>query len=305
MKIDFKDFFTYNKRERNGIFILLSIIALLLIYLAFSDRFIDAPKNNFSAFDKEINEFQLAQKNDSDTTKEIQLSSHQQEKKSIQKLFFFDPNSATDNDWKDLGLSDKQLKIIRNYVAKGGHFYKKEDLKKIYGISEKQYLALADYIEITVPKNNFPKRDSIHFQKNNFQKQKNNFVELNSADSLQLLSLKGIGPYFAHKIIEYRNRLGGFYNTQQLLEIYHFDSARFSEIEKNISADANLIQKINLNHCTAKELKKLPYLNYNIANSIVNYRLKHGDYKQIADIQQSALVNGEVFEKIKPYLSID
>ncbi|HVA97970.1 MAG TPA: helix-hairpin-helix domain-containing protein [Bacteroidia bacterium] len=311
MKFNFKDFFNYNKRERNGIFILLSIIALLLIYLAFSDNFIHSKKINFSDFDKQITAFQESQKQDSAEAKNnFSENENHSEINQAPELFIFNPNTATETDWKTLGVADKEIKIIQNYLAKGGHFYKKEDLKKIYGFSEKQYLALADYISIPSKKNNFQKHDSA-FYSNNYSREKNNFetkkiisIEINAADSLQLLSLRGIGPYFAHKILEYRNRLGGFYNTHQLFEIYHFDSTRFDEIKNNILVDTNLIQKININMCTSKQLRRLPYINYNLSNSIVNFRLKHGNYKQVSDIQQSVLMNGEVYEKIKPYLSV-
>ena len=44
-------------------------------------------------------------------------------------------------------------------------------------------------------------------------------VELNTADSAMLDAVRGIGPYYAKKILRYRELLGGYYSVEQLKEI--------------------------------------------------------------------------------------
>src|ERR1051326_2479149 len=70
MKQFLRDYFTFNRRERNGVFILLSIVILLLLYLSFSDFFFPQEKTDFSKFEKEITEFEAAQKKASDSLAE-------------------------------------------------------------------------------------------------------------------------------------------------------------------------------------------------------------------------------------------
>src|SRR5690606_26013840 len=66
------------------------------------------------------------------------------------EYFMFDPNGLAVVDWKRLGLSDRQIRMIKNYEAKGGRFRKKEDLKKIYAISDADYARLSACIAIAV-----------------------------------------------------------------------------------------------------------------------------------------------------------
>jgi len=128
-------------------------------------------------------------------------------------------------------------------------------------------------------------------------------IELNSADSLMLLSIKGIGPTFAHRILAYRNKLGGFWNVYQLLEIKGMDSSKLAEIKDQITINPYLIKKININKADFNDLKKHPYISYNLALSLVNYRNIHGDFKSIDDLKNLKLMTNDLFEKLQPYMT--
>jgi DNA uptake protein ComE-like DNA-binding protein len=238
-------------------------------------------KNNEDSLDDskytyDQNDYKLLLKNDTD-------------KKS--GLFPFDPNNLPESDWLRLGLSEKQIKTIKNYEAKGGKFRKKEDVKKMYCISPELYASLEPYILVPA--------DS---SKTKHQKL---LVELNSADTTELNKLKGIGSYFARKIAEYRDRLGGFVKKEQLLEIYGFDKEKYDGLSDNISVDISKAKKININNANLGEMKMHPYIKYNLANLIVNYRKQHGNYKSVDGIKQLDLVNDELFAKLAPYLTVE
>lgn len=54
-------------------------------------------------------------------------------------------------------------------------------------------------------------------------------LDINHADSLTLQALPGIGPVLAARIIKYRNRIGCFDSTAQLLEIYGITPHRLDQ----------------------------------------------------------------------------
>ena len=101
-------------------------------------------------------------------------------------------------------------------------------------------------------------------------------VHLNTADTLQLLNLPEIGPYFARNITEYREKLGGFINKEQLLEIYGFDSVRYEIISPYIILDSVAVRKVKVNHDSFKTLLRHPYMEYEDVKKIVNHRESKG-----------------------------
>lgn len=104
-------------------------------------------------------------------------------------------------------------------------------------------------------------------------------IELNTADSIQLQELKGIGPGFARRIVIYREKLGGYYAKEQLMEVYGFTEKLYNLIKNDISVDASKIRKININKMDISRLKRHPYISYYEAKAIYEYRIKQPDAK--------------------------
>jgi len=127
-------------------------------------------------------------------------------------------------------------------------------------------------------------------------------IELNSADSAKLTELKGIGPAFARRIVNYRNRLGGFISKDQLKEVYGMDDDRFAEMQAQVSVDPSHIQKIHINKVDFEGLKHFAYLSFKQMNAIVQFREQHGDYTSINDMRNIAILNDEILRKIEPYI---
>jgi competence ComEA-like helix-hairpin-helix protein len=305
MKQFIRNYFTFNKRERNGIVVLLGIITLQLLYLTFSDKFHTPETIDFSDFKKEI------EKKESVSPKEKATDNYNEEVLIANKTslintskavyFKFNPNNLSEKDWQRLGLSEKQIRVIKNYEAKGGKFYNKEDVKKMYCISPKQYEALDSYIDIPAIAT---KKVTAQPLKAEIKTYNSETIDINTADSSQLVQLKGVGSFYAKKIIKLRNSLGGFINKNQLLELWKFDDNKLKEIEKNITVDVNKVKKRNINTLTAKELKH-PYLSWNQANAIVYYKNKHGNYRTIEEIKKTDVIDEETYLKIAPYLTIE
>ncbi len=309
MKQFFRDYFTFNRRERNGVFVLISIIAVLIFYLNFSSHFISTKPIDFSAFDNDIKKFNATLVASSDSvvkaTEEFDFPRITKEKKTITKVerFNFNPNDLPEKDWKRLGLSDKQIRSIIKFESKGGKFRMKSDVKKMYSIPIEQYLSLEPFIQI--PSEEKPNSAFVSSKLGVIaQKARAAIVELNAADSAQLTTIKGIGPFYAKNIIKYRNSIGGFVAKEQLLEIWKFDQEKLSTIESLITVDPSKIKKININLCEAMDLKNA-YINWTVANAIVNYRKNHGKFKALEEIKKTDLVDDQTYRKIVPYLIIE
>jgi DNA uptake protein ComE-like DNA-binding protein len=130
-------------------------------------------------------------------------------------------------------------------------------------------------------------------------------VELNSADSLQLITIKGIGPSFASRIIKYRKMIGGFGDKKQLLEIYGFTPEMLNKVEKYITIDNSKIKKININSATFKEINAHPYIDYQTTKSIIEVRDFNGRFNNTNELIKFKLITEEQFEKIKYYIIAD
>jgi DNA uptake protein ComE-like DNA-binding protein len=275
----FKNYFTYNKKERNGILLLSFVLFLLIIFYQFTYLFVPNTKTDFSEFEKAIAELEYSDKE----TKPIQIVS----------LFEFNPNSLDDNGWLALGLSEGKLIVLRNYQKSGGYFKQKKDLKRCYAIGDDFYDKIQDYV--IIPKVERPEET---IKKKEIRKQ---LVELNLADSLELVEIKGIGPFYAKQILKYRNELGGFISYKQFAEIWGLENLNIKKLKSQSRIDSIYISKRNINSLTFEELRIHPYINYKEAKIIVNFRKQHGDFQSIKDIQKIKLITPEIFCKIAPY----
>ena len=229
-------------------------------------------------------------------------------------LFTFDPNDLPVADWRRLGLTDRQIRMIKNYEAKGGRFRENADLGKIYAITDADYARLAPYIRIReTPRARAALEQPLWRQVPNVPAKTNGAVrrsdvplriELNATDSLALQALPGIGPVYASRIVRFRDLLGGFHDVAQLLQVYGMDSARYDGLKEFISVDTAAVQRIPLNSADYDQLRRHPFIGASLARLIVRYRKQHGPYRQLSDLFGIAVMDAEIFRRIAPYLKI-
>lgn len=127
-------------------------------------------------------------------------------------------------------------------------------------------------------------------------------VELNSADSLDLVQLYNIGPVFARRILRYRERLGGFCSVEQLKEVYGMDSVRYGSLLPYVRIDTTQIHRIDINSASLDQLKRHPYLDYYQAKAIVQLRDKVGPFQEVEDLRNIPTIEIATYNKIAPYL---
>ena len=127
------------------------------------------------------------------------------------------------------------------------------------------------------------------------------FLKINSVDTTELKSLPGIGSFFAKNIVDYRNKLGGFTNKQQLLEVYGLDYSRFEIISPYIILDSIEIQKVKVNHDDFKTILRHPYIEYEDVKKIVNYRETKGMIRNWEQYK-NVVTRNDVEERLRLYL---
>jgi competence protein ComEA len=283
MKPQVKNYLSLTKKEWNGMVVLVVLIALVLALPYAYGVFNKDSIINFTGFDKDAATLSKAEGANAANLSAV--------KPTHITLFYFNPNNLPAAQWQQLGLSDKQIAVIKNYETKGGHFYRNTDLQKIYGIAPADYKRLEPYIDIPETANFAPKL------------QPGATIDLNTADSAKLTEVRGIGPGFAMRIVRYRGRLGGFYHEDQLKEIFGVDSAKYAEIAGQLSIKPAEVTRLDINSISFASLRQFPYLNYKQASAVIAYRQQHGHYTGINDVKNVDIIDNATLQKIEPYLS--
>ncbi|WP_346856798.1 helix-hairpin-helix domain-containing protein [uncultured Draconibacterium sp.] len=204
----------------------------------------------------------------------------------------FDPNTIDVDSLRDYGFTEFQTGNIVKYRNNGGVFYQSFDLLKIYGIDSAFFVKISPYVKIE-QKELEPDPIGIEVVK----------IELNSADSADLVQLKGIGPAYANRIIKYREILGGYYNKEQIKEVYNFPEELYQQVEGYIFVDTTAIKKLRINFSEFSELLRHPYFSKNEVKLMLDKRDRDGAYKNIDDLQVLEGFDSEKVKKIRPYIS--
>lgn len=161
--------------------------------------------------------------------------------------FPFDPNTVSVEDLMRLGFTEKQAQAIDNYREKGGRFRRPSDFAKSYVVADSVFERLKPFIDI-------PKLD------------------INKADSAAFDALPGIGGYYASKMVEYRNRLGGYSFKEQLLDIWNFGQERYDGL-CDLIVCSTPSTPFRLWQMPEDSLRQHPYIrSWQAAHSIALYR---------------------------------
>ena len=233
------------------------------------------------------------------------------------QLFKFNPNNATETEFIKLGIKPYLAKRIVKYRSKGGKFYQKEDLLKIYGFPEKLYKTLVPYIDIpirtaihNVEEHPFDKEGNLSSSNtkstSNIEEIRTQKFNLNEADTIQLKQVYGIGSKLANRIVKFRDKLGGFHSTDQLQEVYGLKPEVIKALlEKAKLTNSTPYGKIKVNQLDAKALQQHPYISWKEANFIIKYRKQHGPYTSIDDLKEIKVFDDNFIKKIAPYISYE
>lgn len=312
-------YLNFSKKERKGNIALLILLILFCAAPFLYPLFIKQKQYNHSAFEKEIAALKTKQ---ADSTRKYTAAKYDDDinqpyyqpderkyesnKNIAVSLFYFDPNTLDKEGWQKLGVRDKTINTIQNYLSKGGKFRKPEDISKIWGMNPKDIERLLPYVKIE-SNTTASVQPGKTFEKPVYEKPKYtpSVVDINTADTTAFIALPGIGSKLSQRIITFREKLGGFYKIDQVGETFGLPDSTFQKIKARLILSNKGVKQININTATIEEMKTHPYMRYNIANAIVQYRTQHGGFSSVNDINKIALMTPDIFNKLSPYLKVD
>lgn len=366
-------YLVFSRKERLGLTVLLVLIAAIWLLPIVFGRGSELPNEVLSRADS----FRIARAGtigDSGTIK-------------IFELFPFDPNTIDDAGWQKLGLRQKTIATIRNYLSKGGRFRASKDLEKIYGLRPDEVERLLPYAQVDYQPNTnaYPSRarydlngsgyehrsgtgnrtngrsyseprsvnrygtygrssnetrlannhgtygrsvnepssaNNYRFNSQNvngqavenskrrgsttsYQRKTYVAFDINTADTSLFIALPGIGSKLALRIVQFREKLGGFYNIMQVGEVYGLQDSVFQIILPYLKIASGELRKININSLEFDSLNAHPYIQYLEARAIIQYRKQHGTFSNADDLLGIDILTREWLEKIRPYIDVD
>jgi competence ComEA-like helix-hairpin-helix protein len=322
--MNIKDFFYFTKGQRIGVIVLLMLIIAAFLLNIFLPKIIKTRHQDFNPqFNADAEEFKKTLLS-ADSVRQAQWQQQYQEryrqnyanwnknrtyyKSETYTIFNFNPNTLDSVGFVSLGLKPYVASNILKYRQKGGKFREKSDFANIYGISEEKFKELENYI--LIEKNSQIETAAVAQQSTENQSfTENIIVEINSADTAELMQVRGIGRYYAKGIVAYRKQLGGFSSLEQLLELKNMRLENYEKIKNSLDVDVSKIQKIRVNTASVERLKAHPYVGFYRAKEIYEFRRRKGKLQNINDLKKEFVdekdFTADWYEKIAPYLSFE
>lgn len=288
-----KSHFTFTKKQRNGIFLLISIMVILqVVYYFYNKSLTGEVENNF------VNE---------DFQKEIDSLKMVQSEKSKPKIFPFNPNYITDYKGYSLGMTNEEIDRLHVFRATDKWVNSAKEFQQITGVSDSLLEVLSPYFKfpdwVTNPKaRTFTQTDYSNKPKNFIEK-----IDLNTATAAQLKRVNGVGEKLSERIIAYRDKMGGLFIADvQLSEIYGLSPEVIARIQEQFTVKTpKIIKQINLNTATREELVTIQYIDYEVAHNIIEQRTLRDGFQSLNDLTKVKDFPVNKFEIIALYLSID
>ncbi len=300
LKYRIRHFFTLHKSEQRGWVVLLILLVILLLFQWLYPLVFPLQRAEFAPYNREVEAFVRAKKALEDSLHLVRLQKSGkltvEQARRLLHPFPFDPNRMTEKQGLQMGLSAKQTKTILHYLARGGRFRKKEDLKKMHGLSEAEYAVLAPFVRISPTG-----KEETHRTATKTTRHK---TELNSADTARLIHNLKLPAWLAERVVKYRRLLGGFYSTAQLLEVYGMKRSAYNLIKGYLFVDTSKIKRIDLNRATFKQLLHHPYFNYETTKKLVQARDRVHGFSTFWQVKTETRLPDTLLNKIRHYLYI-
>lgn len=315
--VDWKAYFTFTRRERAGVIVLLALIGIIYAVPEF------LPDDHVVSIEYIPDSLRLPRDSTGkayDVRPDIKRTGKYDHTtaESAPVKFYFDPNTLDEKGWQRLGIQARTIRTILNFRLKGGKFRQPADLKKIYGMSSYDCEQLIPYVRIAPggSRERLSVKDGSGNERprsfsgepdpdSRFRKKAVETIDINKADSAAWEQLPAIGGKLASRIILFREKLGGFYDVQQVAETFGLSDSAFLVISPYLKYSPTLLRMMNINSITAPELAKHPYVRWNVASAIINYRNQHGPFRDLSALKSITVLEPGMADKLLPYLTVE
>ncbi len=187
-----------------------------------------------------------------------------------------------------LGFSRRQAEVIERYVKMLGGLRSEEELRDCYVISDSMAERILPYV--------------IFRQRKELKPEERGLVDINTADTIMLQSVYGIGAKSAAHIVRYRELLGGYHSVEQLRELKCVTSENYARFFDKICCDSCKISKIDINFADPKSLIRHPYISLQALRRIVKHRQLKGGWSRIEEMVDDDILTEEEAKRLAPYL---
>lgn len=289
----FKSHFVFNRSQQNGIILLVGIIVVLQLIYSYADfsskaETSERDEQQIARFQKKIDSIKLVS---TDVSAVV--------------IYPFNPNLITDYKGYTLGMSMEEIDRLHVYRAGDKWVNSSEEFQLVTKISDSLLEKISPYFKFPdwVTSERSSARNKIS---NSTQKSFNDKSDLNTATAKELMLVKGIGEALSDRIVNYRNKIGGFVSDLQLKDIYGLNYEVREEIQSHYTVKSQpVIEIFNINEASVLELSSIPYINYELAREIVNYRLLHEKISSLEELAKIKEFPSEKIDRIALYLSVE
>ncbi|MDG5489921.1 helix-hairpin-helix domain-containing protein [Psychroserpens sp. SPM9] len=287
-----KSHFTFTKQQRSGIFLLLLLILFgqcLYFFVDFSSEKIETNNPLIAEFRAEV-----------DSLRQLKIANSQP------KIYPFNPNYITDYKGYTLGMSNEEIDRLHAFRSTNKWVNSAKEFQNVTQVSDSLLATIAPYFKfpdwVTNPK---PKPAySSNYSKDKEPKTYDQKQDLNTASAAQLKRIYGIGEKLSERIVNFRNKSGGFVADVQLQEVYGLSPEVIDRVLNEFTVkSAKPIVKININEATIEQLVTIKYIDYEIAHHIIEQRtLREGfkSFEELTKVKDFPLKKSEI---IKLYLT--
>jgi len=323
-----RSYFTFTRKERPGIIFLCVLLGLTAILPGLFPRSRKVPAESLWV---RADSFAQAREASRGTFVHAESSEGQFDpggvpaRRSV-SLTWFDPNTLTFAQWEALGLRERTINVILHYREKGGRFRKPEDLGKIWGLEPDLFNKLKPFVRIKIDhgferspmryrSGSMPGTSGFNGDRGRafattparsarISRDLPLSLDVNTADSLAWLALPGIGEKLTSRILNFRDKLGGFYAVEQVGETWGLPDSTFRLIRPRLQLSSGPPRQIPLNTASEEQLQHHPYIRFRLARTIIRYRQEHGAFATLDDLKRIALVTDDLYLKLLPYCTL-
>ncbi len=310
MKRIWKAYFTFSKKEKSAVIFLLLLIVLFLALPFFYSNKKEKPQVNKALSDfvsKNVRHIPIPD-SFTDNSESIDIPPEKKSSPSF-SLFYFDPNTLTGTEWKQLGLRDKTVQTILNYRNKGGHFNTPEDIRKIWGIKKEDADRIIPFAKIqqrAYPVS--PKKSYETFKRASSGKNEKfipQIIDINLATFEDWKTLPGIGEVLANRIVKFREHLGGFMLVEQVSKTYGVSDSVFRRIMPYLKIITTSIPRININQISAYDLKIRAEIPDLVAKAIIGYRQQVGRFTKVEELKKIVFITDSIYQKLEKRITVE